>query len=162
MAGPTILGHLKRPTIVAFQLHIVELGKLRLQRGSFIHLAGEHKGIFGSVLLPLHQVFLGSFNGLLGIGKGYGGRSFLCQYLFGIGNGLSIGIPAAGVPLGVLAVGLVHQSLDLLFGHFRSGNHRTGAADLPQAGPSAVHRGLHIHPHIAADLTHRNCHTINV
>ena len=161
VAGPGVIGHFQGPLAVRTQGLIVQLAKLRLQGGS-LALVGEHKGIPGSVLLPLHQAFLGSLNGLLGIGKGYGGRSILCQYYFGIGNGLSIGIPAALVPLRPLFTGLVHQSLDLLFGHFRSGNHRTGAADLPQAGPSAVHRGLHIHPHIAADLTHRNCHTINV
>ena len=161
VAGPGVIGHFQGPLAVRTQGLIVQLAKLRLQGGS-LALAREDKGVFFSVLRPPHQVSHGSLNGLLGIGKGYGGRSILCQYYFGIGNGLSIGIPAAGVPLGVLAVGLVHQSLDLLFGHFRSGNHRTGAADLPQARPSAVHRGLHIHPHIAADLTHRNCHTINV
>ena len=129
MAGPNILGHLKRPTLVAFQNHIVKLGKLRLQGGS-LALVGEHKGIRSGVLRPPHQVSHGSLNGLLGIGKGYGGRSFLCQYHLGSLNGLSIGIPAALVPLRPLFTGLVHQILDLLFGHFRSGNHRTGAADL--------------------------------
>ena len=150
VAGPIILNHSDWP-LFAGAHHVVQFTKLRLQGGS-LTLAREDKGICFGVLRPLHQAFLGSFNGLLGIGKGFGGRSLLCQYLFGFGNGLSIGIPAALVPLRMLGIGLVHQSLDLLFGHFRSGNHRTGAADLPQARPSAVHRGLHIHPHISPGL----------
>ena len=156
MAGPSILGHLKCPTLVAFQLHIVELGKLRLQRGGDILLAGEHKGIVGGVLIPLHQALLGRLDGLLGIGKGFGGRSIPCQYLLGSGNGLGISIPAIGVPLRPLFIGRVHQGLDLRFGHFRSGNHRTGAADLPQAGPHAICSRHKIEPHISSGLPHWN------
>ena len=54
MAGPATGGHLEIPLAIAVELHIVELAELRLQRGGDILLAGEHKGILGGVLIPLH------------------------------------------------------------------------------------------------------------
>ena len=156
MAGPATGGHLEIPLAIAVELHIVELAELRLQRGGDILLAGEHKGILGGVLIPLHQALLGRLDGLLGIGKGIGGRSIPCQYLLGSLNGLGVLLPAVGVPLAVLVLSLIHQSLELRFGHFRSGNHRTGAADLTQAGPHALCSRHKIEPHISSGLPHCN------
>ena len=130
VAGPVGLGHLEGPLAVGVQHLVVQLGKLRLQGGGDTALSGEHKGIVGGVLIPLHQVSLGSLNGLLGCGQILGGGISLSQYGLGVGNGLRVFTPAALVPLTQLAIGLTDQSPDLLFGHFRSGNHRTGAADL--------------------------------
>ena len=161
VAGPIILNHSDWP-LFAGAHHVVQFTKLRLQGGS-LTLAREDKGICFGVLRPRHQVSLGSFNGLLGIGKGFGGRILLCQYLFGIGNGLSIGIPAALIPLRMLGLGLVHQSQDICLRHFSGGHICTGGADLPQAGPwpSGFSR-LQIYSHMLSGLTHRICHTISV
>ena len=130
MAGPATGGHLEIPFAIGVKLHIVELAKLRFQGGGDVGLAGEYKGILGGVLIPLHQVSLGNLDGLFGCGQSLGGGISLSQYGLGVGNGLRVVTPAALVPLTQLSIGLIDQSLDLLFGHFRSGNHRTGAADL--------------------------------
>ena len=158
VAGPGgVIGHFQGPLAVRTQDLIVQLAKLSLQGGS-LALVGEHKGIRSGVLRPLHQVSHGSLDGLLGIGKGCGGRILPCQYLFGIGNGLGIGIPAALVPLRLFAVGLVHQGLEFMTGILTG----PGADHLPQAGPWPSVSRLQVHSHISSDLTHRNRHPIIV